>query len=110
MVVNVSYWQSTQIVAFGIIVIKTKKAQMFGCCKTYFWKCDKQVGNTDYKTILRKFHDFSIPQILCEINFVDSRSAKVAILTHLEALKLDFCEFLHFFGAKIYQMNKIHSL
>ena len=32
-----------------------------------------------------KFHDFSITQILREINFVDSRSAKSAISTHLEA-------------------------
>ena len=31
-----------------------------------------------------KFHDFSITQILREINFGDSRSAKSAILTYLE--------------------------
>ena len=40
-----------------------------------------------------KFHDFSITQILREINFVDSRSAKSAILTHLEAQNFDFYEF-----------------
>ena len=57
-----------------------------------------------------KFHDFSITQILREINFGDSRSAKSAILTHLEALNFDFYEFLHFLKAEIYQMNKIHSL
>ena len=39
-----------------------------------------------------KFHEFSITQILREINFWDSRSAKSAILTHLEALKCDFNE------------------
>ena len=33
-----------------------------------------------------KFHDFSIIQILREINFGDSRSEKSATLTHLEAL------------------------
>ena len=48
-----------------------------------------------------KFHDFSITQILREINFGDSRSAKSAILTHLEALKFDFLEFLHFMKAEI---------
>ena len=37
-----------------------------------------------------KFHDISVTQILREINFEDFRSAKFAILTHLEALKLDF--------------------
>ena len=33
---------------------------------------------------------------LREINFEDSRSAKSAILTHLEALNFDFHEILHF--------------
>ena len=33
-----------------------------------------------------KFHDFSIIQILREINFGDSRSTKSAILANLEAL------------------------
>ena len=37
-----------------------------------------------------KFQDFSIIHILREINFWDSRSAKSAILTHLEALDFDF--------------------
>ena len=56
-----------------------------------------------------KFHDFPITQILREINFGDCRSAKSAILTYLEALNLDFDEFLHFLKVEIYQMNKIHS-
>ena len=38
-----------------------------------------------------KFHDFSIAQILREINFGDSTSAKYAILTHLEVLNIAFC-------------------
>ena len=45
---------------------------------------------------LWKFHDFSYSQILRETNFGDSRSAKSAILSHLEALNSDFDEFLHF--------------
>ena len=60
------------------------------------------------KTVLRfclyitlwKFHDFSVTQILREINFEYSRSAKSAISTNLEALKLDFYEFLHFLSMK----------
>ena len=36
-----------------------------------------------------KFHDFSINQILREINFWDSRSAKSAILAHFETLDFD---------------------
>ena len=56
-----------------------------------------------------KFQNFSITQILREIIFRDSRSAKFAILTHSEALNFDFYEFLHFLKAEIYQINKIHS-
>ena len=41
------------------------------------------------------FMIFHITQILREINFRDSRSAKSAILTHLKALNFDFHEFLH---------------
>ena len=43
-----------------------------------------------------KSQDFSITQILREINFVDYISAKSAISTHLEALNFDFYEFLYF--------------
>ena len=56
-----------------------------------------------------KFHDFSITEILREINFGGSRSAKSAISKHLEALKFHFHEFLHFLKAAIYQINKIQS-
>ena len=51
---------------------------------------------------------FCVTQILREINFEDSRSEKSAMLTHLEALKLDFYEFIHFLEAEIKQLNKIH--
>ena len=43
-----------------------------------------------------KFQDFSIAQSLRENNFGDFNSAKSAIFTHLEAMKYDFYEFLHF--------------
>ena len=49
-----------------------------------------------------KFHDFSITQILREINFGDSTSAKSAILTHLDVLNFAFDEILHFLKAEIY--------
>ena len=55
-----------------------------------------------------KFRDFSITQILREINFEDSWSAKSAILTHLEALNIDVHNSLDFFKGEIDQMNKIH--
>ena len=48
-----------------------------------------------------KFQDFSVTQILREINFWDSKNAKLAILTHLEALNFDFQEFLHFLKIEI---------
>ena len=38
-----------------------------------------------YNTVW-KFPDFSITQILREINFENSRSAKYAVFTHLEAV------------------------
>ena len=56
-----------------------------------------------------KFHEFPITQILCEINFKDSRSAKCAILTNLEALNIYFYEFLHFLKAEIDQINNIQG-
>ena len=46
--------------------------------------------NLDYKPQCGKFQNFSITQILREINFGDSKSAKSAILTHLEALNFNF--------------------
>ena len=49
-----------------------------------------------------KFQDFSMSQILREINFRESRNAKSAILSHLEALNFDFNEFWHFLEAEIY--------
>ena len=53
---------------------------------------------------------FFITQILREIISGNSRSAKPAILTHLEALNFSFCDFLHFLKAKIYQINHFQSL
>ena len=54
-----------------------------------------------------KFHEFSITQILREIKFEDSRSAKSAISAHSETLNFDFYEFLHFLKADIYQIINI---
>ena len=56
-----------------------------------------------------KFHDCSITQILREIKFGDTGSAKSAILTHLEALNFDFYELFYFFKAEIYQINKTQN-
>ena len=48
-------------------------------------------------------------QILREIFFGDSRSAKSAILSQLEHLNFDYYEILQFLKAVIYQINKIMS-
>ena len=48
-----------------------------------------------------KIQNVSINKISCEISLRNSRSAKAAILTHLEAVNLDFYEFLHFLKAEI---------
>ena len=42
-------------------------------------------------------------------NFGVSRSAKSAILIHLEAMNVDLYEVLHFVKAEIHQINKIQS-
>ena len=56
-----------------------------------------------------KLQNLSVTQILREINFGDFRSAKFAILTHLQALNFVFVNFFHFLTAEIYQINKIQS-
>ena len=53
---------------------------------------------------LWKFHYFCIIQILREINFEDSWSAKSAILAHLEAVNFDFLWIGHFLKAENYQI------
>ena len=53
-----------------------------------------------------RFHYFSITQILREIDFRGSRSAKSGILTHFEALNFDFSEFLRFWKAEISLIDK----
>ena len=47
-----------------------------------------------------KFQDFCITQILHEINFGDSKSAKSVILTHFEALNFNFWRISAFKGCK----------
>ena len=56
-----------------------------------------------------KFLDFSVIQILREINFEESRSSKTAILGILEALNFDFYKFLHFLKAEIIKLTKFRA-
>ena len=49
-----------------------------------------------------RFQNFSAAQVFREINFGDSRSAKSAIFTDLEALNFDFDEFLQFLKVETY--------
>ena len=51
---------------------------------------------------------FFVTEILREINFGDSRSAKSVILTHVVALNFDLYEFLHVLNA-VYRIIKIQS-
>ena len=46
-------------------------------------------------------------RIFREINVEESRSAKSSILTHLKALNGDFCEFVHFNKADIFENNNV---
>ena len=56
-----------------------------------------------------KLHDFSITQILREINVGDSKSAKSDFSTNLETLNFDFFAFLPSLKAGIDQSNKIQN-
>ena len=56
-----------------------------------------------------KFHIFAATQILREIKSKDFRSSKIAILTLLEALNLDFSDLMLFARGKI-TILKIQSL
>ena len=58
---------------------------------------------------MSEFYWFSITQIFREIKFGELKSAKSAILTHLGAMNFNLYEFLHFFNARIDQINKIKS-
>ena len=70
-------------------------------------------GHLDVKIRIGKhsveISEFSITHILREINFWNSRSAKSAILIHLEALNFDFYEFLHFLKAEKHQIQLIQN-
>ena len=48
-----------------------------------------------------KFQDFSVTQILREINFGEFKSAQSAVFAILEALNFYFYGFLHFLNIKI---------
>ena len=55
------------------------------------------------------FQHFSVTEILREINFGGSRSAKSALLIHLETQNFDLYEVLYFLKAEIDQIDKIQS-
>ena len=57
---------------------------------------------------MEKFQDFSVAQILCEINFVECRSAKTAVFAHLEALNLS--SFWKFQPSNVHKFIKIIKL
>ena len=55
-----------------------------------------------------KFHDFSITQILHEINFGDSRSAKTAVFGFFRVCQ--FCPFGKNKDLKSAKIHEIHNL
>ena len=56
-----------------------------------------------------KFLDFRITQILREIKFGNSRSAKSATFTHSKALNSDFYEFFYFQRLKFTKLTKFRA-
>ena len=66
----------------------------YQCCQLFtVWKC----------------HTFSIRSILLEIKLGDSRCAKCAISTDLEAIDDDFYQYSYFLKAEIYQNCKFRA-
>ena len=63
----------------------------------------------DIEGTVWKLHYFSITWILREINFRDSRSAKSAILTRLEARNFDFLGFSYFVKDQMYLINPFQN-
>ena len=53
--------------------------------------------------------NFPITQFLREIDIGDSKSAKYAILTHLQALHFDFYEFFHLLKDDILKVTKFKT-
>ena len=67
---------------------------------------------SNYVLTVWKFHDYSIDQILREINFGDSRSAKTFFLDTFKDctfLFSNFHELLHFLKDETHQNNKIQG-
>ena len=89
---------------FSKTEIHKKSKILFGTNEICF--CLKLAKIADCKLKCGNFMIFSITQILGEINFGGSRSAKSAILTHLENLNFDFEKFLNFFRADNNQIGK----
>ena len=54
-----------------------------------------------------KFHDFCITEILREIHFVDTRSAKIAVLVILGAV--NFVHLVNFQASKSAKIHKNHN-
>ena len=67
---------------------------------------DQKLGSS---ATVWKLQNFTITQILREIKVGKTRVSKSAILTHWEALHLDFYDFLYLLKAAIHQINKIQS-
>ena len=66
----------------------------------------KQIGKLTFYTVW-KFQDFSITQILREINFVDYRGAKTTVLCHFRGS--EFCSFGKFQPSKSAKFHKIQN-
>jgi len=102
------------IVNFGFSIFEIHQRR-YRCDRNILKNCKQtavlgpQFGKSSNLLAEWKFHDFTVTQLLREINFWDSRSAKFGISTHFEALNLDFYEFLNLLKAEITQINKFRA-
>ena len=108
--INVGSTEEFQGQEYRIIIISTVRSKPTLLQSDYEHKLGFLNNPKRYIFTVWKFHDFSITQILREINFSDCSSAKSTILTHLEALIFYIDEFLHFLRPKIDQYKNSEPL
>ena len=79
--------------------------KLFAICVSFYVK---SILYTVMHTVW-KFQNFSVTHILCEIKVGWFRVSKSAISTHLEAVNLDFNDFLQFLKAENDQKSKLKA-
>ena len=86
-------------------VLMTKKIREISASEVCYIEPQDSQNEFSFKNSVWKFKNFSATQILREINFMDSRSAKLPFLAFLRAV--DFFHLLNFSLQKVQDFIKI---